>query len=192
MAGLLAGCGKRVETFREGSEQVGYASWYGGKFHGRKTASGERYDMHTMTAAHRTAPFGTQVRVRNLSSNKSTVVRINDRGPFVRGRIIDLSLSAAREIDLVNDGTAKVELQFLGRVDQNFDFYIQVGSFREDENARRRKTEILDRFPSASVHVRTSEDLHRIWIGPYREETKAVQMVKNLHRKGYPALILRR
>ena len=91
--------------------QVGVASWYGPKFHGRKTASGEIFDMHALTAAHRTLPFGTLVRVTYLKTGKSVVVRINDRGPWKRGRIIDLSYAAARKIGLVRDGTGRVRLE---------------------------------------------------------------------------------
>src|SRR5579863_1182526 len=90
--------------------QRGEASWYGSKFNGRRTASGERYDMRAMTAAHQTLPFGTLVRVTNLDNGKQTVVRINDRGPFAHGRVIDVSYAAAKELDLVGAGTANVEL----------------------------------------------------------------------------------
>jgi len=95
------------------SREKGIASWYGGKFHGRQTASGERYDMNKMTAAHKTLPFGTRVRVTNLDTGRKVVVRINDRGPFVRGRIIDLSRAAARKMDMIQAGTAKVLVEVL-------------------------------------------------------------------------------
>lgn len=93
--------------------QVGWASWYGGKFQGRKTASGERFNMNAMTAAHRTLPFGTKVRVINLSNKRSVVVRINDRGPFARDRIIDLSRRAARALGYVRKGRARVRIEAL-------------------------------------------------------------------------------
>jgi len=93
------------------SPAVGIASFYASQYNGRKTASGERYDMNKMTAAHRTLPFGTRVRVTELSSNTSVVVRINDRGPFSRGRIIDLSLAAARRLGIVQKGSATVKLE---------------------------------------------------------------------------------
>jgi rare lipoprotein A len=92
--------------------EQGLASYYGKEFHGRKTANGERFDMNGLTAAHRTLPFGTMVRVTNLSNDKSVTVRINDRGPFVEGRIIDLAMGAARQIDL--DGVARVRLEIIG------------------------------------------------------------------------------
>lgn len=91
----------------------GTASWYGSKFHGRRTANGERYDMHQMTAAHRTLPFGTKVRVTNQRNGRSVVVRINDRGPFAGRRIIDLSRGAAGQIGMVNSGVAPVKLEVL-------------------------------------------------------------------------------
>jgi rare lipoprotein A len=91
----------------------GMASYYADEFHGRTTANGETYDMHNLTAAHRTLPFNTRVRVTNLSNNRSVVVRINDRGPFVSDRIIDLSLRAAQELSMVGPGTARVALELL-------------------------------------------------------------------------------
>ncbi len=93
--------------------QVGVASWYGPGFHGRKTASGEVFNMHAFTAAHRSLPFGTLVRVTYLKTGKSVVVRINDRGPWKRGRIIDLSYAAARAIGLLRDGTGRVRLEVI-------------------------------------------------------------------------------
>ncbi len=91
----------------------GSASWYGDKFHGRKTANGERYDMYKLTAAHKTLPFGTKVRVTNKASGKSVVVRINDRGPFIKGREIDLSRGAANAVGMINSGVARVTLDVL-------------------------------------------------------------------------------
>jgi rare lipoprotein A len=90
--------------------ELGVASYYAQQYNGKKTASGEPYNMHEMTAAHRRLPFGTRVRVTNLNNNSSVVVRINDRGPFVRGRVIDVSLAAARKLEMVRSGVAKVEI----------------------------------------------------------------------------------
>ena len=94
----------------KGYSETGVASWYGKKFHGRKTASGERYNQNKMTAAHKTLPFGTRVRVKNLENGKSASVVINDRGPFTKGRVIDVSRAAARKLDMVNSGTARVRI----------------------------------------------------------------------------------
>jgi rare lipoprotein A len=113
---LVAACGAappRVEP-RRGAEQDGYASWYGNRFHGRKTANGERFDQNAMTAAHRTLPFGSKVRVWNKKNGRSVVVRINDRGPFgKRRRIIDVSRGAARKLDMIEAGVVPVRLEVL-------------------------------------------------------------------------------
>ena len=93
----------------------GYSSWYGDRFHGRKTASGELYDMYKLTAAHRTLPFGTYIKVTNLQNNKSVVVRVNDRGPFKANRIIDVSRKAASKLGFINQGLARVRLEILGK-----------------------------------------------------------------------------
>ncbi len=110
----LGCCAHRSQKIKKGV-QHGYASWYGGKFHGRKTANGETYNMFAMTAAHRTLPFDTWVRVTNLENGRSVVVRINDRGPFKdkKKRIIDLSLGAAKEIDMLEAGVVEVRLEIL-------------------------------------------------------------------------------
>jgi len=114
---LLAGCASsssRGTTRGGGVSESGVASYYAHKYHGRTTASGERFDMNDMTAAHKTLPFGTRVRVTNVSNGKSVTVRINDRGPFVKGRVIDLSLAAAKKLDMVNAGLAQVRLRSAG------------------------------------------------------------------------------
>ena len=105
----VAGCA----TWMAPEEQIGVASWYGPGFHGNKTASGEVFDMHARTAAHRTLPFGTLVRVTRLDTGASTVVRINDRGPTKRGRVIDLSNGAAQDLNLVKDGLARVRVDVI-------------------------------------------------------------------------------
>ncbi len=104
---------KTGETLPAGTVLMGKASYYGNEFHGRTTANGEIYDMYKISAAHKTLAFGTMVKVRNLNNNKEIVVRINDRGPFVSGRIIDLSLAAAKELDMLRDGVVDVELVIL-------------------------------------------------------------------------------
>ncbi len=119
LAGLAMSCGPHVPPSTSpqppaaGRTQTGIASWYGPTFHGRTTSSGEPYNMLGLTAAHRTLPFGTFVRVTNLANERSLVVRINDRGPFVRGRIIDLSYTAAKILDLTTSGVGKVRLRVL-------------------------------------------------------------------------------
>jgi rare lipoprotein A len=115
----------------------GVASWYGGKFHGRLTSSGEVFDTNDMTAAHRTLPFGTLVKVTNLDNGKSAVVKINDRGPFVDGRIIDLSRAAAEEIDMLEQGVARVSLEIVAFSSDKELYAIQVGAYGLDKNAEK-------------------------------------------------------
>lgn len=142
-----------------GFNQTGIASWYGHRFHGRRTSNGEIYDMHAMTAAHKLLPMNTMLLVKNLENNRQTVVRVNDRGPFIRGRIIDLSYQAARRLGIVAKGTANVKIIALaektggGRGQQpslaypdlnQGEFYIQIGSFAQKNNALRLQKRFTD------------------------------------------------
>jgi rare lipoprotein A (peptidoglycan hydrolase) len=106
-----------MKTVAAGYSQKGVASWYGPGFHGKKTSSGEVYDMHCMTAAHSVLPLNTMVKVTNLANNKEVVVRVNDRGPFVNDRVIDLSLAAARDLGMVQSGTVPVRVSVIGAAD---------------------------------------------------------------------------
>ncbi len=160
--------GERYEPLssHEGFVQSGIASWYGSDFHGKQTSNGDKYDMYAMTAAHKTLPLGVYVKVHNLDNGRETVVRINDRGPFVAGRIIDLSYSAAKDIGIVEDGTAKVMIEALGYLDDNtktgmayrapasYDkgsFGIQVGAFGQFDNARRLASNVKQRYGTSSI-----------------------------------------
>ena len=118
LLGSLLGCAASASRSVSKSSETGVASYYADKYHGRKTASGERFDMNALTAAHKTLPFGTKVKVTNLENGKSVIVRITDRGPFVKGRVIDLSLAAAKKIDMVKAGVAKVQLRRIGAADE--------------------------------------------------------------------------
>ncbi|MCU1721644.1 MULTISPECIES: septal ring lytic transglycosylase RlpA family protein [unclassified Pseudomonas] len=109
---LLAGCASH-DIDPRGYDETGTASYYGSRHHGKRTASGEPFDQHGLTAAHRSLPFGTRVRVTNLKNERSVVVRINDRGPHTRGRLIDLSKAAAQKLDMLRSGTARVRVQSL-------------------------------------------------------------------------------
>jgi rare lipoprotein A len=102
-----------TEKFYTGQEISGKSSYYGSKFHGRKTANGETFDMYKLSAAHRELPFETLIKVTNIKNNKSVIVHINDRGPFVAGRILDLSYGAAKKIDMLDDGVAEVNIEIL-------------------------------------------------------------------------------
>ncbi len=140
-----------------GFQQTGIASWYGSDFHGRYTSNGETYDMYSMTAAHKTLPMNTILLVKNLENNREVVVRVNDRGPFVKGRIIDLSYSAAKNLNIVGNGTARVRIVAMGEKGKNRqeiiqlartfyegDFYVQIGAFTNSDNALRLQNRFLD------------------------------------------------
>jgi len=146
---------------------VGVASWYGHPYHGRRAASGEIYDMNRLTAAHRTLPFGTHVRVRNIRNAKSVVVRINDRGPFVDNRMIDLSRAAARSIGMLRSGITPVELEILGQIDTSTGFFaVQVGAFESPENAERLRREMDRLYGHAEVFPRPGKPvLWRVLAG---------------------------
>ena len=131
----------------EGYSETGVASWYGADFHGKKTANGERYDMYQMTAAHRILPMHTRLVIRNLDNGRTTEVRVNDRGPFVGNRIIDLSYAAASVLGVVGPGTARVSLQTIAgqRIQYVGPFYVQYGAFVVEENARRLRSRLVAR-----------------------------------------------
>jgi rare lipoprotein A len=142
-----------------GTAERGMASWYGHPYHGRAAADGEIYDMETLVAAHRTLPFQTRVRVRNLSNDKTVDVRIIDRGPFVQGRIIDLSHAAAKEINLIGPGIAQVEITIIGTPaspEPGF-FGVQVGAFREKANADRAQQNMLTVYGAAKAVLRVGD-----------------------------------
>jgi rare lipoprotein A len=155
----IAGCGPKKHKAQApvprpiGHTETGIASWYGHPYHGRAAANGEIYDMEKMTAAHRTLPFDTWVRVRNLSNRKEVEVRITDRGPFVDGRVIDLSRAAARDIDLLAPGIAKVRLEIIAgpSVAKSAGYGVQVGAFKEKANAERLRRDMERRFGSARL-----------------------------------------
>jgi rare lipoprotein A len=165
---MAAACGKKkVKTARGlppprpvpaviGNTETGVASWYGHPYHGRQAADGEIYDMETMVAAHRTLPFNTWVRVTNLSNSKTCDVRIIDRGPFVDGRIIDLSHKAAQIIDLIGPGVSQVRLEII-KAPVNPEaaiFGVQVGVFAFRENADRTMRNMETRYGTAQVIAR--------------------------------------
>ena len=152
-----------------GYTEEGIASWYGIPFHGRRAADGEIYDMETLVAAHRLMPFNTWVDVTNLANGKSVKVRIIDRGPFVEGRILDLSKAAAREIGLLGPGTGRVRIQVIAApadVPAN-DFYgVQVGAFSVRENAERLREHYAERFGNARLAVKEGPSpLWRVLVG---------------------------
>jgi rare lipoprotein A len=157
--------------------EKGLASWYGEPYHGRRTASGETYDMHALTAAHRSLAFGSVVKVKRRDTGADVTVRINDRGPFVEGRIIDLSYAAARKIGLDIDGVAPVRLKLVGREDapkpkpdgsaqlENC-FWVQIGAFSDRGNASRAEAE-LERGGEHAVVLEGADRLWRVRLGTF-------------------------
>lgn len=160
---------------RPGAVETGIASWYGYPYHGRRTASGEIYDMEKLTAAHRTLPFGTWVEVTNLDNRKRVRVRITDRGPFVEGRIIDLSLAAAREIDMVRAGIVKVRVQVVsGPAAAGGRFAVQVGAYLNRENAERMRRRLQAQYRRCRLVKRDGPTvLWRVLIGEETSEERA-------------------
>ncbi|MFQ5889680.1 MAG: septal ring lytic transglycosylase RlpA family protein [Gemmatimonadota bacterium] len=158
-----------------GWEETGKASWYGPGFDGKRTASGEVYDMEAMTAAHRTLPFDTRVRVTNLDTGRSTEVRINDRGPFARGRIIDLSRAAAREIGMLGAGSARVRIVVTQASGLLACSRVQVGAFSDNRNAE----DLARKLRAEGQSARTEEGddgLTRVYLGPYADLRAAVRV----------------
>jgi rare lipoprotein A len=191
----------------DGFRQRGVASWYGRDFHGKKTSNGEPYNMYAMTAAHKTLPLGTYARVHNLENNRSVVVRINDRGPFVRGRVIDLSFAAARDIGIVDSGTARVEVIALGRAESaagssaayyiaddynSGNFTFQIGAFLHRENAERQKRELARKYKNAHITVydRGDKIFYRVRVGRFTTLEEAVQQEEILIQDGFPDAFL--
>ena len=188
----------------KGFRQKGRASWYGKKFHGRKTSNGESYNMYGISAAHKTLPFGTYVRVRNLDNQSVLDVRINDRGPFVKGRIIDLSYGAAKQLGVVGPGTARVEIVALGaRSDAAADngkapayrpmdyykgnFTFQVGAFADRNNALRLRSKLSKRYKN--THIVPYHDgqtiLYRVRVGKTTSLEAATAYEETLVNHGF-------
>lgn len=190
-----------------GFRQRGIASWYGKDFNGKKTSNGETYNMHAMTAAHKTLPLGTFVRVHNLENNRRVEVRVNDRGPFVRGRIIDLSYAAASELGIVGPGTAQVEVVALAtpaatdggapRSAKPVDLYsgnftFQIGAFVNRANAARLAAKLNKKYNNAHVTVydRGDQIFYRVRVGQFSSLKQAEAQESILIRDGYPDLFI--
>jgi rare lipoprotein A len=192
VAMTLAGCGRkrRVKLVpppvpRVGDVETGLASWYGHPYHGRQAANGEIYDMETLVAAHRTLPFETWVRVVNAGNGKSVEVRIIDRGPFVDGRIIDLSHAAARRIDLIGPGVAPVRMEIV-RVPEapRGGFAVQVGAFRDRRNAERVRAAMEAEYGTARLVQREGNPtVWRVLVGAEATEAGAAALSDKIRRK---------
>ncbi len=190
-------------------KQKGIASWYGADFHGKKTANGEIYDMHVVTAAHKTLPFDTYVKVDNLENGKSIVVRVNDRGPFIRGRIIDLSFAAAKKLGIVEKGTAKVKIKALGTpaetavnsnapvklIPANYGsgiFTFQVGAFKDRENAERLRQKLDRQYKNAHISPFDNghDTLYRVRVGRYDTLEEIIEAEDILKEKGFKDIFI--
>jgi peptidoglycan lytic transglycosylase len=194
--------GRRYEPLasHRGFVQTGIASWYGKDFHGKKTSNGETYDMNAMTAAHKTLPLGVFVKVRNTDNGHEAIVRINDRGPFVKGRVIDLSYAAAKKLGVDVVGTAPVRIEALGyrvnggenyKVPDTYDagsYSIQIGSFRDYHNANRLSYEMKKRYGFSEVHLTNvnGDNFYRVYAGKYRSLHDAENAEQEFSDHGYP------
>jgi len=199
--------GKRYHVLdsADGFVQRGIASWYGTKFHGRSTSSGEVYNMHAMTAAHKTLPIPVYVEVKNLDNGRSMVVRVNDRGPFVTGRIIDLSYAAARKLGVDGPGTANVEIRTVGagraqpksvvrtiplarEFEQDAPLFVQMGSFSSHVNATNLVQNLVDANESTAQISSMQTDsgvFYRVRVGPLFDIDEANAIVSRLKGKGF-------
>jgi peptidoglycan lytic transglycosylase len=159
--------------------QRGLASWYGKRFHGQRTASGEAYDMYGMTAAHTTLPIPSYARVTHLGNGRSVVVRINDRGPFHPGRAIDLSYAAAARLGFVQAGSAEVEVEAIVPGDA---VYVQLGAFSSRENAESLRTRVARELADLTdiLQVLISGNLWRLHVGPYRTQDDARSVAERI------------
>ena len=179
----------QLQPFRE----RGLASWYGKRFHGQKTASGEVYDMYAMTAAHPTAPIPSYVRVTHLASGRSVVVRVNDRGPFHPGRIIDLSYAAAFKLGFIQAGAAQVEVEAV--IPGEPAVYVQLGAFNSRENAESLRARFARELTwvKESVQVMLTGNLWRLHVGPYRSREDATSIAERIesHLSLKPLIVVR-
>ena len=170
----------QVQAFR----QTGVASWYGKRFHGQKTSSGELYDMYAMTAAHPTLPIPSYARVTNLANGRSVVVRVNDRGPFHSSRVIDLSYAAAYRLGYIQAGSARVEVQAIvpGTAEQAAGVYLQVGAFSSRESAESLQARLAREaaWLQQTVQVLASGTLWRLRVGPYRSREDARSVAERI------------
>jgi rare lipoprotein A len=192
--GLIFGRSKHPEAHR-GAVQEGTASWYGPGFHGNRTSSGEIYDQNELTAAHQTLPLGTRVAVTNLQNGRTVEVRINDRGPFAKGRAIDLSYAAARSIGMLGPGTAPVRIEVLGAEQPELvaaAYTIQVGAFTDRDNALRLKGTLDKRFDG--VYLATQDGqvgrYYRVRVGRFKQRNEAIAFAQRVTPLGFSAIIV--
>jgi rare lipoprotein A len=195
---IAAGCRARpsVVDVRAGHALSGMASWYGKEFNGRPTASGAIYDMYDLTAAHRTLPFGTMVEVTNLNNGRRVVVEINDRGPFVKGRVIDLSYEAARQLGMLEEGTVPVALRVLlwGEEERKkVQYRVQVGAFVDWTRARRLQKRLKREFRDVIIQpwVGPKGRFYRVRVGPFDTLREAEIAAGRLEDRGLTTFLVR-
>jgi rare lipoprotein A len=186
---------ERIEKRETKEVQYGVASWYGRDFHGKPTSSGEIYDMYQLTCAHNTLPLGTMVMVTNLENGKSLELKVNDRGPFVKERIIDLSYAAAQILGMWEKGTANVKVEAIGPVIEQIQrFTLQVGSFVDEANAQRLADQLRKSFEN--VHVTMVETFtqkyHRVRVGQFETRESALSTAEKLSQMGFKVLVTSR
>ncbi len=179
-----------VMNSAKGYKERGLASWYGTKFHSRRTSSGEHYDMYALTAAHKTLPLPTYVRVKNLDNGRVAIVKVNDRGPFHPGRIIDLSYGAAAKLGVYPKGTAHVEIEAItvnakqrAVVESHHQYYVQVGAFSTKNAAEQLKHKIT-RFFSAAVFIKHERRQYMVRLGPFTDRGSMQRAQATLAKKG--------
>jgi rare lipoprotein A len=189
---LVAGCSNNRKTSTAPDLKVplqrGTASWYGSGFQGHRTASGERFDMNDKTAAHPSLAFGTQLGVRNIRTGREVLVRVNDRGPYSKGRIIDLSYAAAKELGLVGPGTASVELYLMPATGAPLRYTVQIGAFDDPERAVALQREIARYYPEAVVD--SDGTWHRVQIGAFDDRDHAESLRRELIVIGMQAVVV--
>ena len=170
------------------------AAWYGKELHGKQTANGEVFDMYGLSAAHRTLPLGTVARVTNLDNFKSITVRINDRGPFLKSRFLDLSYGAAKELGFAAQGTARVKIEAVVAVRDPAHYTVQAAIFTEEENARMLKERLDARFGAVSiVSFETNiARFYRVRVGAYASEDRAEQVADRLLLEGLEPIVMRK
>lgn len=191
---LLTGCATIGGAYKgdRGYTERGLASWYGPGFHGKRAANGEIYDQNALTAAHRTLPFDTVVEVRNRDNRRTVRVRITDRGPFVRGRIIDVSRAAAQQLDMIGPGVARVEIRVVSRgtvASGGGKYWVQVGAFRDAREAKSFYRELRSDF--GDVQLSSDGIWHRVRVGPFSKRKKAERAQRELERRGIDAFLTR-
>jgi len=174
--------------------ETGTASWYGRELHGRRSANGEAFDMHGLSAAHRTLPLGTAIRVTNLDSERTIEVRVTDRGPFISARSLELSYGAAKELGFVAQGTAQVRFETIGPVPEGGTFTVHAAAFTEEENARLIKERLSQRYEVVSIVPVENNlgKLYRVRVGNYPSEAKAERIAAKLKLEGLEPVVVRK